>query len=74
MNITHLEAALDSSTIDRIRYDGKELRLFVRFHNGITYAYAKVDPILVLQLLLADSAGKFFIANIRDSHAVVKLP
>lgn len=46
--------------------------LFVRFVSGKTYFYPKVRTATFIGLILADSAGKYFNANLRNlvSHDV----
>ena len=46
--------------------------LFIRFVSGKTYFYPKVRTATFIGLILADSAGKYFNANLRslESHNV----
>lgn len=55
-------APVSSSNIKSVGYDGSTLE--VEFSSGV-YQYAGVPAETYTQLLAAESAGKFFAANIR---------
>ena len=57
---------VESSQIARIRYT---TRMEVEFNNGSVYAYQGVPVELFMELLEAESVGRFFNQNIRSAHA-----
>ena len=61
---------LDSSIFTPIPGSGFEQGdLFIRFVSGKTYFYPQVRTATFIGLILAESAGKNFNANIRDLEA-----
>lgn len=64
--------AVDSSNIRAIFFeDGRGL--YVQFHNGGVYQYAAVDRQLYMELMEAESKGKFLNANIKNKFDYVKV-
>lgn len=57
---------LKSSVIAGADYDEATQILTVNFQNGTTYRYTDVPREVFRDLTLAESAGKFFIDNIRS--------
>jgi hypothetical protein len=60
-----------SSNIDRIGYS--DTTLYVSFKSGGIYSYADVPHDLFLELLAAESIGRFFHARIKGQYAFQKL-
>lgn len=57
----------ESSTIDEIEYDSEKNELFVTFKNGKKYKYSEVNDKVFRDFIEADSQGKFFTTNIKNS-------
>ncbi len=57
---------VDSSHIDTIEHNGKEL--YITFLNGAIYEYDNVPEGLVRQMLKQDSKGKYFWQYIRNKY------
>lgn len=59
--------AVESSNLAEVGYNGEQKMLFVKFTSGAIYGYTEVEREVFDQLLSADSKGKFFIANVKNS-------
>lgn len=59
-----------SSQIKAIGYKPKKMLLEVEFHNGGVYQYHPVTEEAYKQMMNADSAGKWFWANIRGNNDI----
>lgn len=62
-----------SSNLSLVRYNESTGILSVFFHNGGEYEYEKVPMKVYEELIHADSAGKYFIANIRNAYPCKKI-
>jgi len=62
-----------SSNIVSIGYDSGTMTLEVEFKNDSIYQYYDVPEALYLELLHADSVGKFLNAEIKNSYRYVRL-
>lgn len=62
-----------SSMMKGYYYDPASRVLTVQFHAGKPYAYADVPQAKIEAMTTAKSAGAYFAANIRSSHAPTKL-
>ena len=60
---------VESSNIAAVGYDRERSLLFIRFVKGGTYQYDSVPIQVYVDLMNADSVGKFFHANIRHVYA-----
>lgn len=60
--------AIKSSSLVSAGYDAGKKFLDVEFNSGKVYRYTEVPENMYAQLLKADSAGKYFSANIRNSY------
>ena len=60
---------VESSNVHSVRYDASSRDLYVRFHGGATYKYAKVDSVIYAGLIHSDSVGKFLAQNIKPFHS-----
>jgi hypothetical protein len=68
-----LRQAVKSSELQWVGYEESALLLEVEFHSGEVYRYFDVPARLVLELLRADSIGRFFNAHIRPKFAFEKV-
>jgi hypothetical protein len=59
---------LESTVIVSAGYDGATAVLELEFTSGDVYEYFAVPPSVHRGLLAAESAGRFFAANIRDVY------
>lgn len=60
---------LESSAILRVSYNETARRLYVTFRDsGKTYAYHGVPKDVYEELMLADSAGAYFNAFVKDRY------
>ena len=59
--------AVESSYLKRVGYDPDEEELYVEFHGGKTWKYAKVTAQQYENMMTAESIGKWFIANIKKN-------
>lgn len=64
---------VDSSNIAEIGYDPDSATLEVLFNNESLYQYFDVPETVYEEFLAADSKGKYFNANIRNSYRYDKL-
>lgn len=51
---------VDSSMIQSVAYDTSEQSLYVKFNNGRIYEYFSVPERVYIDLLNAESKGRFF--------------
>ena len=64
---------VQSSNVAEVGYDPGSMILEVLFHSGSVYQYFDVPEGLFREILQADSVGRFFNQQIRDSYRYVKL-
>lgn len=65
---------VESSNIEAIGYDAANQELHVRFlKSGETYVYYAVDEWVFVELMQADSKGKYLNANIKHNYQTGKL-
>lgn len=64
---------VDSSCIDAVAYLQDSLTLKIRFNLGDLYQYHNVPRDVFLNLLDADSKGRFFNYNIKDAYSYQQL-
>jgi len=57
---------VESSNLAKVAYDLKAKLLSVQFDSGKVYNYEKVPYETVLELLFAESVGKYFNTKIKD--------
>lgn len=58
---------LDSDTLAWVRYSPEQLVMELGFHDGGAYAYFDVPMATYLELLRADSKGRYFNHHIRNN-------
>lgn len=63
---------VESSNVAAVGYDNGAL--FVEFHGSGTYRYDKVPRELYDEFLAAESAGRFFAANVRGKFGHKPVP
>ena len=66
-SLGYVEAIFDSSNILKTTYFKQAQRLYIAFNRGGTYSYEHVTPELYEQFENAESQGKFFHQNIKNS-------
>jgi len=66
-------APVESSSIAAIGYSATERALWVQFVSGRTYRYADVPKDVHEEFLRADSKGRYFNSEIRDSYAFTEV-
>lgn len=74
MGLNELEwEDVESSNILAIAFDAETGRICVRFKDESAWAYDDCSKELFERFRLAPSVGKFFHANIKNSHASERL-
>jgi hypothetical protein len=68
-----LRQAVQSSELRWVGYEESTRLLEVEFHSGEIYRYFGVPASLVLELLEAESIGRFFNAQIRSKFRFEKV-
>ena len=68
-----LRHEVQSSELRSIGYDANASTLEAEFHSGEVYQYFDVPAELVLELLEADSLGRYFNARIRSKFRFKKM-
>jgi KTSC domain len=68
-----LRQAVQSSELQWVGYEESSRLLEVEFHSGEVYRYFSVPAGLVLELLEAESIGRFFNAHIRSKFRFEKV-
>lgn len=63
---------IKSSMISEYEYDEAEKLLKLKFSKGGWYGYLDVPKEVCNELLSADSAGKYFLARIKNHYGVEK--
>lgn len=64
-----ISAKVHSSAISKIEYDDESKELSVTFTSGGTYDYPGVPESEVMNLIKADSVGRYFHSHIRRYSA-----
>lgn len=62
---------VQSSIIDEVLYDGKDMT--ITFTSGSTYVYSNVPNEVYTDFVNADSKGRYFHNNIKESYAYTRL-
>lgn len=62
-----------SSNLNLVRYNEGTKTLSVVFRNGGEYEYENVPEKIYEELIHAESAGKYFIANVRNAFPCKKV-
>lgn len=61
---------VESSNIAKVGYDQTKKVLSIQFESGKTYNYAGVPENVVLDLLFAESIGKYFNQEIKNKYLI----
>lgn len=64
--------ATRSSMISEVEYDEENKLLRLKFTKGGWYEYKDVPKEVYLELIGADSIGKYFLANIKNKYETEK--
>lgn len=64
---------VDSTTMRSVGYEGKSRILEIEFDSGAVYQYLGVSGRVYEQLLAAESKGRYFNDEIRDSYPYVQV-
>ncbi len=64
--------ATRSSMISEVEYDEENKLLRLKFTKGGWYEYKDVPKEVYLELINADSIGKYFLANIKNKYETKK--
>ena len=64
---------VDSTTMRSVGYDAKSRILEIEFDSGTVYQYIGVPARVYQQLLAAESKGRYFNGEIRDSYPYVQV-
>jgi len=72
-NVTLRKSFTNSSALAFARYNQLLFHLEITFQNGTVYRYKGVDPVTVNEFFKAESAGRFFQANILKGHLCERL-
>lgn len=64
---------VSSSNISSIGYDADSQTLEIEFNNGGVYQYSGVSQDVYDEMMSADSKGKYFHANIKNTYPFSKL-
>lgn len=62
-----------SSNVHSVGYDKARRELYVKFHTGATYVYAKVPEQHAVALVNAESVGGYLSAHIKDRYESQRL-
>lgn len=62
----------NSRQIKSVAYETKAKRLHIKFLNNSTYAYLEVPKEVYIEFAKAESAGKFFHAEIKNKFTNTK--
>jgi len=65
--------AVDSTTMRAVGYDQTKRVLEVEFQSGALYQYLDVPRVIFQKLLNAESKGRYFNHEIRDSYEAVRV-
>jgi hypothetical protein len=65
--------AVDSTTMRSVGYQAKSHILEIEFDSGAGYQYLGVPARIYEQLLRAESKGRYFNSEIRESYAYVQV-
>jgi hypothetical protein len=66
------EIKTTSSLIEKFSYDEEQRVLHIHFRRGGHYGYAEVTPEKFAAFQVAESHGKFFLAEIKPHHQFSK--
>jgi hypothetical protein len=59
---------VNSSAIQSVAFNTKKNTLHVVFTSGVRYVYKNVPVAVALSLVAAESIGRYFVKNVRNSY------
>ncbi len=62
-----------STTMQSVGYDQANQVLEIEFQSGMIYQYLDIPPAIYKELLEAESKGRYFNSEIRDSYEFVRV-
>ena len=65
--------SVNSSNVSSVGYDANSQTLEIEFNNGGVYQYSGVPESVYEGMMGADSKGKYFHANIKNTYPYSKL-
>jgi hypothetical protein len=65
--------AVESTTMQTVGYNQKSQVLEVEFQSGMIYQYLDVPPAIYKELLEAESKGRYFNGEIRDTYEFIRV-
>jgi hypothetical protein len=65
--------SVNSSNVSSVGYDADSQTLEIEFNNGGVYQYSGVPESVYQGMMGADSKGKYFHANIKNTYPYSKL-
>ena len=65
--------SVNSSNVSSVGYDADSQTLEIEFNNGGVYQYSGVPESVYQGMMGADSKGKYFHANIKNTYSYSKL-
>ena len=63
-----VRVAVESSTMVSVGYNGQDKILEIEFTSGAVYQYMDVPAVVHKALMRAESKGRYFNSEIRDSY------
>ncbi|MBV9155909.1 MAG: KTSC domain-containing protein [Acidobacteriaceae bacterium] len=68
-----LRRAVDSTTMRSVGYQAQDRVLEIEFDSGAVYQYLGVPARIYEQLLRAESKGRYFNSEIRESYPYIQV-
>ena len=65
--------AVESTTMRSVGYDQTNQVLEIEFHTGMIYQYPDIPLVIYKALLEAESKGRYFNSEIRDTYEFVRV-
>jgi hypothetical protein len=65
--------AVESTTMRSVGYDEMAQVLEVEFQSGTVYQYLEIPPAIYKELLEAESKGRYFNSEIRDTYEFIRV-
>ncbi len=65
---------VESSMLASVGYDPASRTLELEFNSGRVYRYYDVEPEVYVELMEADSKGRYFLSEIRGAYRYAPMP
>jgi hypothetical protein len=62
---------VESSNINKIKFDNNIKSLYIQFHTNSIYKYSPITESQFRSMYTAPSKGKWFYANLRNSNQII---